>query len=62
MGAELFVGPTLRFYHGDVVTGTIVPPSDGHLEEAWNIDTFSPAGFAKIKAIVKDVVDSAPAL
>ena len=57
-----FVGPTLRVYHGDVTTGTIVPPSDGHLEEAWNIDTFSPAGFAKIKAIVKDVVDSAAAL
>lgn len=54
-----FVGPSLRVYRGDVATGTVVPPLDDHIEEAWNIDILSPAGFMKMKEIVRDVADAA---
>ena len=32
-----FVGPSLRVYCGDVATGTIIPPSEDHIEEAWRV-------------------------
>ncbi len=54
-----FVGTALRVYCGDVTTGSVVPPSEDHLEQAWNIDLLSPEGFAKVKQIVKLVQDSA---
>lgn len=53
-----FVGPSLRVYYGDVATGTIVPPLEDHIEEVWNIDILSPEGFAKMKEVVREVVDS----
>ena len=54
-----FVGPSLRVYCGDVAIGTVVPPLDDHIEEAWNIDILSPVGFMRMKKIVRDVVDAA---
>src|SRR6266568_3715536 len=54
-----FVGPSLRVYCGDVATGTIVPPSEDHIEEAWEINILSSAGFTKMKEVVRDVVDAA---
>jgi len=57
-----FVGPSLRVYCADVNTDTIVPPLEDHIEEAWNIDILSPAGFAKMKEIVRDVMDAATQL
>jgi hypothetical protein len=53
-----FVGQSLRVYYGDIATGTIVPPLEDHIEEAWNIDLLSPEGFAKMKEVVREVVDS----
>ncbi len=53
-----FVGPYLRVYRGDVATGSITTPLGDCLEEAWNIDFLSPEGFATIKEIVGDIVDS----
>jgi hypothetical protein len=54
-----FVGTALRVYYGDVTTGSVVPPSEDHLDQAWNIDLLSAEGFAKVKQIVKLVQNSA---
>lgn len=48
-----FCGTALRVYCGDVATGSVAPPSEDDLEEAWNIDLLSPEGFSKVKKIVK---------
>jgi hypothetical protein len=63
------LGTSLRVYCGDVVTGDVEPafenrPSPGRifprkfLEGAWNIDILSQEGFAKMKEIVGDIVQS----
>jgi len=54
-----FVGTALRIYCGDVTTGSVVPPSEDNLEQAWNIDLLSPEGFAEVKQVAKLVQDSA---